>query len=112
MKEEIIYIYLFCEIYIVSIKKIQIYIYTYIGIEDGVRTRSKAESQPYEWTSMPVLVKIFKVIINELANDIEIINATQDTEVSNTRLCFFLVLVLLFFILFFYFQFYFIKMKT
>ncbi|KAL6428614.1 hypothetical protein ACFW04_007913 [Cataglyphis niger] len=49
-------------------------------IEDGVRTRSKAESQPYEWTSMPILVKIFKVIINELANDIEILNATQDTE--------------------------------
>ncbi|KAM0731153.1 Importin-9 [Formica fusca] len=53
------------------------------GIEDGVRTRSKAESQPYEWTSMPVLVKIFKVIINELANDIEILNATQDTENSD-----------------------------
>lgn len=61
---------------------------------------------------MPILVKIFKVIINELANDIEIINATQDTEVSNTRLFFFIVLVLLFFISFFYFQFYFIKMKT
>lgn len=54
----------------------------YAGVEDGVRTRSKAESQPYEWTSMPVLVKILKVIINELANDIEILNATQDTEVS------------------------------
>lgn len=53
---------------------------------------------------MPVLVKIFKVIINELANDIEIINATQDTEVSNIRLCSFLVLVLLFFILFFLFS--------
>ncbi|KAL6428612.1 hypothetical protein ACFW04_007913 [Cataglyphis niger] len=52
-------------------------------IEDGVRTRSKAESQPYEWTSMPILVKIFKVIINELANDIEILNATQDTENSD-----------------------------
>lgn len=34
---------------------------------------------------MPILVKIFKVIINELANDIEILNATQDTEVSNIR---------------------------
>lgn len=53
-----------------------------------MRTRSKAESQPYEWTSMPVLVKIFKVIINELANDIEVINATQDTEVSNVRFLF------------------------
>ncbi|KYN23174.1 Importin-9, partial [Trachymyrmex cornetzi] len=53
------------------------------GIEDGVRTRSKAESQPYEWTTVPVLVKIFKVIINELSNDIEAISASQDTEVSD-----------------------------
>ncbi|XP_011701232.1 PREDICTED: importin-9 [Wasmannia auropunctata] len=53
------------------------------GIEDGVRTRSKAESQPYEWTTVPVLVKIFKVIINELLNDIEAVSASQDTEVSD-----------------------------
>ncbi|KAL6255028.1 hypothetical protein P5V15_013362 [Pogonomyrmex californicus] len=53
------------------------------GIEDGVRTRSKAESQPYEWTTVPVLVKIFKVIINELSNDIEAVSASQDTEVSD-----------------------------
>ncbi|XP_024868417.1 importin-9 isoform X2 [Temnothorax curvispinosus] len=53
------------------------------GIEDGVRTRSKAESQPYEWTTVPVLVKIFKVIINELSNDIEVVSASQDTEVSD-----------------------------
>lgn len=48
-----------------------------------MRTRSKAESQPYEWTTVPVLVKIFKVIINELSNDIEAVSASQDTEVSN-----------------------------
>lgn len=47
-----------------------------------MRTRSKAESQPYEWTTVPVLVKIFKVIINELSNDIEVVSASQDTEVS------------------------------
>ncbi|XP_020292882.1 importin-9 isoform X2 [Pseudomyrmex gracilis] len=53
------------------------------GIEDGVRTRSKAESQPYEWTTVPVLVKIFKVIINELSHDIEVISASQEAEVSD-----------------------------
>lgn len=68
-----------------------------------MRTRSKAESQPYEWTSMPVLVKIFKVIINELANDIEILNASQDTEVSNIRFLF--VCLVLFFTSFFIFNF-------
>lgn len=53
----------------------------YIGNEAGVRTRSKAEAQPFQWTTVPVLVKIFKLIINELSNDIEIINATQESEV-------------------------------
>lgn len=47
-----------------------------------MRTRSKAESQPYEWTTVPVLVKIFKVIINELSHDIEVISASQEAEVS------------------------------
>lgn len=60
---------------------IKIKIQEYAGNE-GVRTRSKAESQPYQWTTIPVLVKIFKVIINELANDIEAVAANQDTDVS------------------------------
>lgn len=54
-----------------------------------MRTRSKAESQPYEWTTVPVLVKIFKVIINELSNDIEVVSASQDTEVSVGPFAFF-----------------------
>ncbi|XP_076177176.1 importin 9 [Ptiloglossa arizonensis] len=49
---------------------------------EGVRTRSKAESQPYQWTTIPVLVKIFKLIINELSNDIEAVTANQDTDES------------------------------
>ncbi|KAL2717247.1 importin-9 [Vespula squamosa] len=53
------------------------------GNEAGVRTRSKAEAQPFQWTTVPVLVKIFKLIINELSNDIEIINATQESEISD-----------------------------
>jgi hypothetical protein len=49
-----------------------------------VRTRSKAGLHPYEWTMVPILVKIFKVIIYELANDIEAVNAAQDTETVNS----------------------------
>ncbi|XP_043599539.1 importin-9 isoform X2 [Bombus pyrosoma] len=52
------------------------------GNEEGVRTRSKAESQPYQWTTIPVLVKIFKLIINELSNDIEAVAAGHETDDS------------------------------
>ncbi|XP_063995676.1 importin-9 [Diachasmimorpha longicaudata] len=39
--------------------------------EAGVRTRSKTQSRPYQWTTVPILVKIFKLIINEISNDME-----------------------------------------
>lgn len=68
-----------------------------------MRTRSKAESQPYEWTTVPVLVKIFKVIINELSNDIEVVSASQDTEVSVGRAFAFFHNFLLYFIKIFQF---------
>ncbi|XP_012280793.1 importin-9 [Orussus abietinus] len=51
--------------------------------EDGVRTRSKSQTQPYQWTEIPVLVKIFKLLLNELSNDLEIMNAGQDDEDSD-----------------------------
>ena len=57
----------------------------YVGNEEGVRTRSKAESQPYQWTTITVLVKIFKLIINELSNDIEAVAAGHDTDVSDNK---------------------------
>ncbi|XP_026826550.1 importin-9 isoform X2 [Ooceraea biroi] len=53
------------------------------GMKDGVRTRSRAELQPYEWTTVPVLAKIFKVIIYELANDMEAADISQDTEADS-----------------------------
>ncbi|KZC12620.1 Importin-9 [Dufourea novaeangliae] len=53
------------------------------GHEEGVRTRSKAESQPYQWTTIPVLAKIFKLIINELSNDLEAVAANQDSSESD-----------------------------
>lgn len=56
-----------------------------VGHENGPRTRSKAESQPQQWTSIPVLVKIFKLIINELLNGIEAVSASQEEDVSTIK---------------------------
>uniref|UniRef100_A0A671XEH1 Importin 9 n=1 Tax=Sparus aurata TaxID=8175 RepID=A0A671XEH1_SPAAU len=39
--------------------------------EDGIRTRSKAAKNPERWTNIPLLVKIFKLIINELSTVVE-----------------------------------------
>uniref|UniRef100_A0AAQ5XCP6 Importin N-terminal domain-containing protein n=1 Tax=Amphiprion ocellaris TaxID=80972 RepID=A0AAQ5XCP6_AMPOC len=39
--------------------------------EDGIRTRSKSAKNPERWTNIPLLVKIFKLIINELSTVVE-----------------------------------------
>ncbi|CAD6208615.1 GSCOCG00010595001-RA-CDS [Cotesia congregata] len=40
--------------------------------DDNIRTtRSKTQSQPFQWTMIPILVKVFKLIINELSYNIE-----------------------------------------
>ncbi|XP_071133365.1 importin-9-like [Mytilus edulis] len=36
-----------------------------------IRTRSKTKHTPTQWTTVPVLVKIYKLLINELSNQIE-----------------------------------------
>ncbi|XP_019952379.1 importin-9 [Paralichthys olivaceus] len=41
------------------------------GLEDGIRTRSKSAKTPERWTNIPLLVKIFKLIINELSTVVE-----------------------------------------
>ncbi|RUS86218.1 hypothetical protein EGW08_006013, partial [Elysia chlorotica] len=48
----------------------------------GIRTRAKAKSTPEEWTTIPVLVKIYKLLINELSNAIEerLTHAQADDE--------------------------------
>nr|XP_061814396.1 importin-9-like [Nerophis lumbriciformis] len=38
---------------------------------EGIRTRSKAAKNPERWTNIPLLVKIFKLIINELSTVVE-----------------------------------------
>ncbi|XP_047204400.1 importin-9 [Girardinichthys multiradiatus] len=39
--------------------------------EVGIRTRSKSAKNPERWTNIPLLVKIFKLIINELSTVVE-----------------------------------------
>ncbi|KAG8040464.1 hypothetical protein G9C98_002460 [Cotesia typhae] len=40
--------------------------------DNNIRTtRSKTQSQPFQWTMISILVKVFKLIINELSNNIE-----------------------------------------
>ena len=54
-----------------------------------MRTRTRSQLQSPEWTNIPVLVKIFKLLINELANDIEAVSAAnQSIEVSDNFLWF------------------------
>uniref|UniRef100_A0A803T5Z7 Importin N-terminal domain-containing protein n=1 Tax=Anolis carolinensis TaxID=28377 RepID=A0A803T5Z7_ANOCA len=48
------------------------------NMEEGIRTRSKAAKNPERWTNIPLLVKILKLIINELSNAMEA-NATRQT---------------------------------
>ncbi|XP_076037579.1 importin 9 isoform X2 [Oratosquilla oratoria] len=50
--------------------------------EERVRTRSQRVSRPEQWTQVPVLVKIFKLLINELANAIDSNMAKDDDEES------------------------------
>jgi len=38
---------------------------------EGVRTRSKTAKEPEKWTTIPLLVKIYKLLLNEIANQIE-----------------------------------------
>uniref|UniRef100_A0A3P8WSC2 Importin 9 n=1 Tax=Cynoglossus semilaevis TaxID=244447 RepID=A0A3P8WSC2_CYNSE len=45
--------------------------------EDGIRTRSKSAKNPERWTNIPLLVKIFKLIINELSTVVEA-NASRE----------------------------------
>lgn len=46
----------------------------------GIRTRSKAAQEPVQWTSVPILVKMYKLLINELSSQIE---SNLSTQASN-----------------------------
>ncbi|KAL3853056.1 hypothetical protein ACJMK2_016638 [Sinanodonta woodiana] len=38
---------------------------------NGIKTRSKSAQSPDQWTTLPVVVKIYKLLINELSNQME-----------------------------------------
>ncbi|KAK7490568.1 hypothetical protein BaRGS_00018171 [Batillaria attramentaria] len=46
----------------------------------GIRTRSKAAKSPDQWTTVPVLVKIYKLLINELSNQLEAALAKNEED--------------------------------
>ncbi|XP_071190969.1 importin-9-like isoform X1 [Salvelinus alpinus] len=46
------------------------------GPDEGIRTRSKSAKHPEKWTNVPLLVKVFKLIVNELSSVVEA-NATR-----------------------------------
>ncbi|XP_058802875.1 importin-9 isoform X2 [Phymastichus coffea] len=49
----------------------------------GVKTRKKTQSSPMQWTKIPVLVKIFKLIVYELNYYLELHSADQENESDN-----------------------------
>ncbi|XP_065451174.1 importin-9 isoform X2 [Chrysemys picta bellii] len=48
------------------------------NMDEGIRTRSKSAKNPERWTNIPLLIKILKLIINELSNAMEA-NASRQT---------------------------------
>uniref|UniRef100_A0A8C7NT32 Importin 9 n=1 Tax=Oncorhynchus mykiss TaxID=8022 RepID=A0A8C7NT32_ONCMY len=42
-----------------------------LGPDEGIRTRSKSARNPEKWTNVPLLVKVFKLIVNELSSVVE-----------------------------------------
>ncbi|XP_052329209.1 importin-9-like isoform X1 [Oncorhynchus keta] len=42
-----------------------------LGPDEGIRTRSKSSRKPEKWTNIPLLVKVFKLIVNELSSVVE-----------------------------------------
>lgn len=52
-------------------------------ITDGIRTRSQTQNQPPQWTHIPLLVKIYKLLVNELSIEIEL-NMARDEDEEET----------------------------
>jgi hypothetical protein len=51
-----------------------------VFVTDGIRTRSQAQNQPPQWTHIPLLVKIYKLLVNELSVEIELNMARDEDE--------------------------------
>ncbi|XP_031423786.1 importin-9 [Clupea harengus] len=52
--------------------------------DEGIRTRSKSAKNPERWTNIPLLVKVFKLIVNELSSVVEA-NATRTSAADWTQ---------------------------
>uniref|UniRef100_A0A670IHJ4 Importin 9 n=1 Tax=Podarcis muralis TaxID=64176 RepID=A0A670IHJ4_PODMU len=57
------------------------------NMEEGIRTRSKAAKNPERWTNIPLLVKILKLIINELSNAMEASSSRQTAAEWSQDFC-------------------------
>lgn len=55
----------------------QVYVNTDSG---GVKTRSRKCAKFHEWTTVPVLVKIYKILVNDLGHILEGKMAKRDSE--------------------------------
>lgn len=53
-----------------------------INANEGIRTRSKSAANPDQWTEIPVLVKIYKLMIHELSNCLDHATAHKDEDES------------------------------
>jgi hypothetical protein len=51
-----------------------------VFVTDGIRTRSQTQNQSPQWTNIPLLVKIYKLLVNELSNQIEANMALEEEE--------------------------------
>ncbi|EEC02476.1 importin, putative [Ixodes scapularis] len=61
-----------------------------INMNEGIRTRSKGAANPEQWTEIPVMVKIYKLMIHELSNclDNSMLHRDQDEESESLVLVF------------------------
>ena len=57
-----------------------------ILVDTGVRrvTRSAAKHEPQQWTTIPVLAKIFKLVVNEMTNSLDALAQAEGDEDADT----------------------------
>ncbi|GLH02685.1 Importin-9 [Gryllus bimaculatus] len=66
----------------ISVKGDQLYV---TEGEAGTKTRSQSQNQMDHWTTIPLLVKIYKLLVNELSNAMEASAAKTSEDLENTK---------------------------
>jgi hypothetical protein len=51
-----------------------------VFVTDAIQTRSQTQNQSPQWTNIPLLVKIYKLLVNELSSQIEANMALEEEE--------------------------------